>query len=109
LGAATGERLDAFLTLSPGIWIIYGLFTLFAVVGATITQVLAISQTNSSLYSSLLSWRLIVAVGMGWLLLGEHLRSWWQVVGILIVVASLTLYLQYQASRYRRAVESGRL
>ena len=109
LGAATGEHLGTFLFLSPGLWVIYGLFTLIAVVGATITQVLAISRTNSSFYSSMLSWRLIVAVGAGWLLLGEHLRSWWQVGGILIVVTSLTLYLQYQASRYRRAVESGRL
>ena len=109
LGAATGERLDAFVALSPKIWAVYGFFTLFAVVGATITQVLAISRTNSSLYSSLLSWRLIVAVAVGWPLLGEHLQSWWQAAGILIVVASLTLYLQYQARRYRRAVESGRL
>jgi drug/metabolite transporter (DMT)-like permease len=109
LGVAAGEGLAPFLTLSPRLWVIYALFTLFAVVGATITQVVAISRTNSSLYSSLLSWRLIVAVGMGWLILGERLRTWWQVLGILVVIGALTLYLHYQASRSRSGLEESQL
>ncbi len=106
MGLAGGERVSAFTSFSSSLWVIYILFTIFAVMGATISQVLAISKTKASFYSSLLSWRLIVAVGMGWLILGEHLRSLWQVAGIAIVVVALTLYLRYQAHLYRRALLS---
>jgi threonine/homoserine efflux transporter RhtA len=67
------------------------------VLGGGLTQVLAISRINASLFSTLLSWRLVIAVGVGWLLLGERLTSAWQALGLAMVVVTITLYVRHQA------------
>lgn len=97
LSALSGESWQPFTSMALSTWLIYGLFILFAVLGGGLTQVLAISRINASLFSTLLSWRLVIAVGAGWLLLGERLTSLWQVLGMGMVIVSITLYLRYQA------------
>lgn len=97
LSALSGESWQPFSSVALSTWMIYGLFILFAVLGGGLTQVLAISRINASLFSTLLSWRLVIAVGAGWLLLDERLTSAWQVLGVGMVIMSITLYLRHQA------------
>jgi drug/metabolite transporter (DMT)-like permease len=97
LSLSAGESWQPFTSLSIRIWITYALFIILAVIGAGLTQILAISRINATLFSTLLSWRLLVAVAAGWIVLGERLTTIWQVIGIVIVILSITLYVQYQA------------
>jgi hypothetical protein len=61
--------------------------------------------TNAALFSTLISWRLVVALIAAWPLLGERLVSVWQVVGALLVMAAVTFYLGYQALHQPMEVE----
>jgi drug/metabolite transporter (DMT)-like permease len=64
-----------------------------------------LSQINALLFSTLISWRLVVALIAAWLLLGERLVSVWQVIGALLVMAAVTAYLAHQS--LRRPASSG--
>jgi membrane protein implicated in regulation of membrane protease activity len=57
---------------------------------------------NAALFSTLISWRLVVALIAAWLILGERLVSLWQVIGAFIVIVVVTLYLGYQALQRTR-------
>jgi drug/metabolite transporter (DMT)-like permease len=69
-----------------------------AITSGGFTQVLSISRVKATLFSTLLSWRLLVVLGASWVLLGERLESIWQGVGVVIVILSITLYLRHQAT-----------
>jgi len=43
-----------------------------------------------------MGWRLISALGLAALLLGEQLQNLWQVLGAIIVLVTITVYLQQQ-------------
>ncbi len=43
-----------------------------------------------------MAWRLISALALGALLLGERLTSLWQVLGAVIVLVTITVYLRRQ-------------
>ncbi len=100
LSALTGESWQPFAVLTVSNWIIYVLFVLVAIIGAGLAQVLSISRINATLFSTLLSWRLVVALGAGWALLGERLTSVWQGIGAVVVILAITLYLQHQATNH---------
>ena len=95
LSALGGEGWEPFTSLTPSDWAIYALLILVAIVGGGLTQVAALSRVKATLYSTLLSWRLAVALGAGWLLLGERLVSAWQIIGVGIVISAVTLYLRF--------------
>jgi len=97
LSVLAGESWQPFATLDVSTWIIWAL-VIAAVVSGGLTQVLSISRINATLFSTLLSWRLLVVLGAGWVLLGERLTSVWQAVGIAIATLSITLYLRHQAN-----------
>jgi drug/metabolite transporter (DMT)-like permease len=97
LSLLTAESWQPFASLSASTWAVFALMTTFGLIGGGLSQVFAISRINTTLFSILLSWRLVAAVGLGWILLGERLTSFWQLLGIVIVVLTLTLYLRHQA------------
>ncbi len=98
LSMLTDENWQPFMSLSTSIWAVFALFILLAIIGGGLSQVFAISRINATLFSMLLSWRLVVAVGLGWFLLGERLTSLWQVLGMIIVIFTITLYIRHQAA-----------
>lgn len=67
-------------------------FFLVVSVGGGLT-VFAISRINSTLFSTLLSLRLVVAIVAGWIILDEQFTSWFQVLGTLLVITAITWYL----------------
>ncbi len=100
LSALTGESWQPFAALTVSNWIIYVLFIVVAIIGGGLAQVLSISRINATLFSTLLSWRLAVALGAGWALLGERLTSVWQGIGAVMVILVITLYLQHQVTNH---------
>lgn len=101
LSALAHESWQPFASLTLPTGVIYLVFILLSVIGAGLAQILAISRINATLFSTLLSWRLVVAVGVGWILLGERLTTVWQGIGLVAVVASLSMYLQHQAAQHK--------
>ena len=106
LSGLTGESWQPFLRLELTNWAFYAALIAFSLIGAGLIQALAISRTNTALYSTLLSWRLAVALAAGWLLLGESLTSLWQAAGVIMVVVALTVYLWRAGGRPRAPEES---
>jgi len=74
---------------------ILGLFFIVIFISGGIT-VYAISLVNTSIYSILLSLRLVIVLIFGKLVLGEKLISTFQYLGVFIVVTTLTWYLWKQ-------------
>jgi len=99
LTLVAGETWLPFTVLTAADWAFYALLVLVAIVGGGLSQVMAISRGKAALFSTLLSWRLVVTLGAGWILLGERLHSVWQVLGVVIVVGAITWYLQSAATR----------
>jgi drug/metabolite transporter (DMT)-like permease len=97
LSILSGETYTSFLSISPNNIIALLCFMLAVVIGGGLT-VLAISRVNTTLFSSLLSLRLVVALIAGWFLLGEQLTSSFQLIGAGIVALSITWYLWQQGN-----------
>jgi drug/metabolite transporter (DMT)-like permease len=97
LSLLNAESWQPFTSLSASAWAVFALLTVFGLIGGGLSQVFAISRINTTLFSTLLSWRLVAAIGLGWILLGERLTSLWQLLGIVMVILTLTLYLRHQA------------
>ena len=98
------ESWMPFLEITPRVWGVFALFVLISIVAAGATQIQSISRIKAALFSTLLSWRLAVAVLAGWLLLGEKLSTAWQAMGVLMVIGTITLYVQRQTSAAKQPV-----
>ena len=55
--------------------------------------------------SSIMAWRLVSALILGNIVLGERLQTVWQVVGAIIVLVTITWYLSRQAKAPRSLTE----
>lgn len=96
LSLIAGERWESFTQLTVSSWVVC-IFLMVAITSGGFTQVLSVSRVNATLFSTLLSWRLLVVLGASWVLLGEWLTSVWQGAGVVIVFLTITLYLRHQA------------
>jgi drug/metabolite transporter (DMT)-like permease len=103
----SGEDWGLLLEQPPQVWLGIVALVLIVLVGAALLQIWALSVVNAALFSTLISWRLVVALIAAWLLLGERLVSVWQVGGSLLVIATVTCYLAYQALRFRKLEHAG--
>ncbi len=77
-------------------WLAFAAFSLGVLLSANLGQIRSIQQLGAPLVSSLLPIRLVSALVVASLLLGETLTSAWQAVGTAIVIATLTWYLRQQ-------------
>jgi drug/metabolite transporter (DMT)-like permease len=102
LSLLSGEDWGLLLEQPSQVWLGIVALVLIVLVGAALLQIWALSVVNAALFSTLISWRLVVALIAAWLLLGERLVSVWQVGGSLLVIATVTCYLAYQALRLRK-------
>jgi drug/metabolite transporter (DMT)-like permease len=78
-------------------------FVLIVFIGGWLT-VFSLSRVNSTLFSVLLSLRLVTAMVAGWVILGEKLSNPMQVVGFVLVVVSITWYLWQQDRREQQRI-----
>ena len=101
LSAMSHESWEPFTQIEPWVWGVFAVFILVSLVAAGLTQIRSISRIKAALFSSLLSWRLAVAVLAAWVLLGERLSSVWQAAGVIVVIATITIYVRRQTSTAR--------
>lgn len=91
-----GEQWDRFAVIGPHDWMVFAAFVVFVLLGANLGQIVALRHLGAPLVSSTMGWRLISALGLAALLLGEQLQNLWQVLGAIIVLVTITVYLQQQ-------------
>lgn len=91
-----GEDWGAWSDMTPFDWLIFGAFGLGVIFGANTGQVGALQHLGAPMVSSLLAWRLVSALIFAALLLDERLTSPIQLLGAIIVLATITWYLRQQ-------------
>lgn len=92
-----GDDWGILLKQPTQVWVGIAALALVVLVGAALLQIWALSQINAALFSTLISWRLVVALIADWLLLGERLSSVWQITCAVLVMAAVTAFLACQA------------
>lgn len=91
-----GEDWNRWGSLSGGDWFVFGFLSVGVLLGANLGQIRSIQFLGAPLTSSIMPIRLVSALIVGGLLLGERLTSAWQVVGAAVVILTLTWYLRQQ-------------
>lgn len=91
-----GEDWGRYAAIGAFDWFVFGLFVVGVLLGANLTQIFSLRHLGAPLVSSTMAWRLISTLTMAALLLGEQLRSLWQALGAVIVLATITWYLWRQ-------------
>ena len=92
-----GDDWGILLKQPTQVWVGIAALARVVLVGAALLQIWALSQINAALFSTLISWRLVVALIAAWLLSGERLSSVWQIACAVLVMAAVTAFLAYQA------------
>lgn len=91
-----GEDWGRWRAITAQDWAVFAAYSLLVVVIANGLQIAAIRRLGAPMVSSLMGWRLVATLSMGMLLLGEHLTSLWQGIGMLLVLSTITWYLSRQ-------------
>ena len=91
-----GEDWGRWRQLQATDWLVFGAFTVVVLLGANLGQISALRHLGAPMVSSLLAWRLVSALFFATLLLGERLASFWQLLGAIIVLLTVTWYLWRQ-------------
>jgi drug/metabolite transporter (DMT)-like permease len=94
-----GEDWSRWTEIGPTDWLVFLSYVFFVIIGANGLQISALQHVGASLMSSLMGWRLVCAFVAGIVLLGEQLTSIWQLLGMALVLVTVTLYLWQQGSQ----------
>ncbi len=65
-------------------------------IGVKLGNITLLRKLGAPIVSSMLAVRLVAALFLGWIVLGERLDSWFQWVGAILVVGTVTWYLSRQ-------------
>jgi drug/metabolite transporter (DMT)-like permease len=102
LTVVTNEDWSAWTSVSTGGWLAV-LGVIFVVqVGGNLSQIIAVGGVTPALITSFMALRLVSALVLGWLILGEQLVSPSQWLGATLVVGTVTGYLWLQKSDHRK-------
>jgi hypothetical protein len=93
----TGDEWERFTTLTPVDWGAFAAFVFGVLLGANLGQIVSLRRLGAPLVSSVMAWRLIATLALAAILLGERLDSWWQALGAVMVLITITGYLWRQA------------
>lgn len=88
-----GEDWGRWLHLGSTDWLVMAAYTVFVLFGANGLQIAALRHLGAATVSSIMGWRLVSTLILSLLLLGEQLTSAAQVLGMVIVLATVTWYL----------------
>lgn len=91
-----GEDWGRWGSIQPFDWFVFGLVVLGVFIGANLSQIGAIRHLGAAVVSSTMPWRLVSTLFLAALLLDERLTSVWQVLGVVIVLTTVTWYLWRQ-------------
>lgn len=96
ISVLTGEDWRAWTRLEATDWAVEASHVILVIILANGLQISALRRLGAPTVSAMMPWRLISTLTLAWLLLGERLTSIWQAVGALLVLATVTWYLQTQ-------------
>ncbi|MDW8215640.1 MAG: DMT family transporter [Roseiflexaceae bacterium] len=91
-----GEEWMRFTALTLMDWMVFAAFVFGVLLGANLGQIVSLRRLGAPLVSSVMAWRLIATLALAALLLSERLDSWWQIVGAVMVLITITGYLWRQ-------------
>lgn len=91
-----GEEWTRFTALTPADWAVFAAFVFGVLLGANLGQIVSLRRLGAPPVSSVMAWRLIATLALAALLLGERLDSWWQALGAVMVLITITGYLWRQ-------------
>jgi len=96
LSWTSGENWGAWSSVSLG-GLLAVLMVIFLVqVGGNLIQITALSGVSPALITNMMALRLISALALGWVILGERLNTPAQWLGFVLVILTVSLYLQLQ-------------
>ena len=87
------SQWDANQTLD---WLIFALLSLGILAGANIAQIGSIRHLGAAMVSSTMAWRLVSALFLAALMLDERLTSFFQFLGVVLVLTTISWYLWQQ-------------
>ena len=87
-------------------WGLFAAFALGVLLMGMKLQNASLKHLSASFYSTVQAWRLVSTLGLAALILGEWLSSGWQVLGALIVMATISWYSWVQNSHAVPPVEA---
>lgn len=90
------EDWSRWRAMEPVDWVVFAAFSGGVLLGANMGQIGALRHLGAPLVSTLLPWRLVSALAVAALLLGERLTTLWQGIGALMVLVTLSWYLWQQ-------------
>jgi drug/metabolite transporter (DMT)-like permease len=94
ISIALRENWQTWINASWSDYLIFLLYALGIQLGGNFAQISSIQVLGATFVSNLLPTRLIVSLLMAYIFLGEHLSSKLQIVGVLIILITVTIYLQ---------------
>ncbi|KAL9658560.1 hypothetical protein ABK040_006099 [Willaertia magna] len=85
-------------------WIMFISFSIFVFMVANFINIFAINYLGASIVGSILALRLVSTIVFSSLILQEHLKSFWQLLGSLVVLISVTYFLivEYKQEKQKR-------
>ncbi len=98
LSLLSGEDWHAWGHVSAGGWLAVLAVIFLVQVSGNLIQITAVSKVSPAAITNMMALRLVSALTLGWLILGEQLHTVWQWVGVGIVIGTVTLYLRLQRS-----------
>lgn len=98
-----GEDWSRWLAIGSYDWLMFALLTVGVFLVANLGQIVALRHIGAPLVSSVIAWRLVSALVLASLVLGERLTSVWQGVGAAVVLVTITWYLSHQAAGQKSA------
>lgn len=91
-----GESWQRWSEIGRFDWLMFASLSLGVFFLANATQIGAIRHIGAPMVSSVMAWRLVSALILGALILGERLESGWQLLGAAVVLVTITWYLSRQ-------------
>ncbi len=95
LSLLLGEDWSRWGALAWHDWLVFGMLTCGVFIGANLANIAALRRLGAPFVSSMLGWRLVSTLALAALLLGERLQTPWQVVGALLVLATISWYARH--------------
>jgi drug/metabolite transporter (DMT)-like permease len=93
------EDWSVYLRLSWYNWGMFMLFIILVLLIANLVSILCIQSIGATTVGSILSLRLVSAIIFSAIILHENLSTLWQVIGSVIVLASVSVFLFWQQKR----------
>ncbi|MBI4851203.1 MAG: DMT family transporter [Acidobacteria bacterium] len=93
------ENWGSWFMMSREMWMLFGCLILVNLIAGNLLQINSLASLGAALFTSLMGARLVAALVLSALLLNEPLKSWWQILGAVLVILSIMAYMLLQTRR----------